>query len=104
MIGAQIGLDLNVVSQSIATVTDGVISVILRITGHSQAGRKAGQGNAIGRRERRHLELRLRPRKPTFLGRHLETASRCWAAWLLAAGPGMVERSPLCENSFLDDD
>ncbi len=35
MIGAQIGLDLNVVSQSIATVTDGVISVILRITGHS---------------------------------------------------------------------
>jgi Zn-dependent protease len=35
MIGAQIGLDLNVVSQSIATVTDAVISVILRITGHS---------------------------------------------------------------------
>ena len=35
MIGAQIGLDLNVVSQSIATVTDVVISVILRITGHS---------------------------------------------------------------------
>jgi Zn-dependent protease len=35
MIGAQIGLDLNVVSQSITTVTDGVISVILRITGHS---------------------------------------------------------------------
>jgi Zn-dependent protease len=35
MIGAQIGLDLNVVSQSIAAVTDAVISVILRITGHS---------------------------------------------------------------------
>jgi Zn-dependent protease len=35
IIGAQIGLDLNVVSQSIATVTDGVTSVILRITGHS---------------------------------------------------------------------
>jgi Zn-dependent protease len=35
MIGAQIGLDLNVVSQWIATVTDAVISVILRITGHS---------------------------------------------------------------------
>jgi Zn-dependent protease len=34
MIGAQ-RLDLNVVSQSIATVTDAVISVILRITGHS---------------------------------------------------------------------
>jgi hypothetical protein len=27
--------DLNVVSQSIATVTDAVISVILRITGHA---------------------------------------------------------------------
>jgi Zn-dependent protease len=35
MIGAQIGLDLNVVSQSIATVTEEVISAILRITGHS---------------------------------------------------------------------
>jgi Zn-dependent protease len=35
MIGAQVGLDLNVVSQSIATVTDAVISVILGITGHS---------------------------------------------------------------------
>jgi hypothetical protein len=35
MIGAQLGLDFNVVSQSIATVTDAVISVILRITGHS---------------------------------------------------------------------
>ena len=35
MIGAQIGLDLNVVSQSVATVTDAVISVILRITGQS---------------------------------------------------------------------
>jgi Zn-dependent protease len=35
MIGGQIGLDLNVVSQSIATVTDAVISVILRITGHT---------------------------------------------------------------------
>jgi len=35
MIGAQVGLDLNVLSQSIATVTDAVISVILGITGHS---------------------------------------------------------------------
>jgi Zn-dependent protease len=35
VIGRQIGLDLNVVSQSIATVTDAVISVILRLTGHS---------------------------------------------------------------------
>jgi Zn-dependent protease len=35
MIGAQVGLDLNIVSQSIAAVTDAVISVILRITGHS---------------------------------------------------------------------
>jgi hypothetical protein len=35
MIGAQMGLDLNVISQSIAMVTDAVISVILRITGHA---------------------------------------------------------------------
>jgi Zn-dependent protease len=35
MIGTQVGLDLNIVSQSIAAVTDAVISVILRITGHN---------------------------------------------------------------------
>jgi Zn-dependent protease len=35
MIGAQMGLDLNVVSQSIATVTNAVIAIILRITGHT---------------------------------------------------------------------
>jgi Zn-dependent protease len=35
MIGAQIGLDLNVVSQSITTVTDALISVILRLTGNN---------------------------------------------------------------------
>ena len=35
MIGAQIGLDLNVVSQSIATVTGAVIAAILWITGHT---------------------------------------------------------------------
>jgi Zn-dependent protease len=35
MIGAQMGLDFNVVSQSIATVTGAVIAVILRITGHT---------------------------------------------------------------------
>jgi Zn-dependent protease len=35
MIGAQMGLDFNVVSQSIAAVTNTVISVILRITGHA---------------------------------------------------------------------
>jgi Zn-dependent protease len=35
MIGAQMGLDLNVVSQSIATVTNAVIAIILRITGHA---------------------------------------------------------------------
>jgi Zn-dependent protease len=35
MIGAQMGLDFNVVSQSIAAVTNTVISVILRITGHT---------------------------------------------------------------------
>jgi Zn-dependent protease len=35
IIGAQMGLDLNVVSQSIATVTNAVISIILRITGHT---------------------------------------------------------------------
>jgi Zn-dependent protease len=35
MIGAQLGLDLNVVSQSIATVTNAVIAIILRITGHT---------------------------------------------------------------------
>jgi len=35
MIGAQMGLDLNVVSQSIAAVTNAVISVILRVTGHA---------------------------------------------------------------------
>jgi Zn-dependent protease len=34
MIGAQMGLDFNVVSQSIAAATNAVISVILRITGH----------------------------------------------------------------------
>jgi len=33
VIGAQMGLDLNVVSQSIAIVTNAVIAVILRITG-----------------------------------------------------------------------
>ena len=35
MIGAQMGLDLNVVSQSIATVTGAVIAAILWITGHT---------------------------------------------------------------------
>jgi Zn-dependent protease len=35
MIGAQMGLNFNVVSQSIAAVTNAVISVILRITGHA---------------------------------------------------------------------
>jgi Zn-dependent protease len=35
MIGAQMGLDLNVVSQSIATVTNAVIAIILWITGHT---------------------------------------------------------------------
>jgi Zn-dependent protease len=35
MIGAQIGLDLNVVSQSISAVTGAVIRVILWITGHA---------------------------------------------------------------------
>jgi Zn-dependent protease len=35
IIGAQMGLDLNVVSQSIATVTNAVIAIILRITGHA---------------------------------------------------------------------
>jgi Zn-dependent protease len=35
MIGAQMGLDFNVVSQSIAAVTNTVISIILRITGHT---------------------------------------------------------------------
>jgi Zn-dependent protease len=35
MIGAQIGLDLNVVSQSIAAVTGAVIGIILWITGHT---------------------------------------------------------------------
>jgi Zn-dependent protease len=35
MIGAQMGLNFNVVSQSIAAVTNTVISVILRITGHA---------------------------------------------------------------------
>jgi Zn-dependent protease len=35
MIGAQMGLDFNVMSQSIAAVTNAVISVILRITGHA---------------------------------------------------------------------
>jgi Zn-dependent protease len=36
MIGAQMGLDLNVVSQSISAVTGAVIRVILWITGHAQ--------------------------------------------------------------------
>jgi Zn-dependent protease len=35
IVGAQMGLDLNVVSQSIATVTNAVIAIILRITGHA---------------------------------------------------------------------
>jgi Zn-dependent protease len=35
MIGAQLGINLNVVSQSIATVTNAVIAIILRITGHT---------------------------------------------------------------------
>jgi Zn-dependent protease len=35
IIGAQMGLDLNFVSQSIATVTNAVIAIILRITGHT---------------------------------------------------------------------
>ena len=35
MIGAQMGLDLNVVSQSIAAVTNAVIAIILWITGHT---------------------------------------------------------------------
>jgi Zn-dependent protease len=35
MIGAQMGLDFNVVSQTIATVTGAVIAVILRISGNS---------------------------------------------------------------------
>jgi Zn-dependent protease len=35
LIGAQIGLDLSVVSQVVAVVTDEVIAVILRITGHT---------------------------------------------------------------------
>jgi Zn-dependent protease len=35
MIGAQMGLDFNVVSRSIAAVTNAVVSVILRITGHA---------------------------------------------------------------------
>jgi Zn-dependent protease len=35
IIGAQMGLDLNVVSQSIATVTNAVIAAILWITGHT---------------------------------------------------------------------
>jgi Zn-dependent protease len=35
MIGAQIGLDLNVVSQSIATATGAAIAAILWITGHT---------------------------------------------------------------------
>jgi Zn-dependent protease len=35
MIGAQIGLDLNVVSQSIGTVTGAVIRLILWMTGHA---------------------------------------------------------------------
>ena len=35
MIGAQIGLDLNVVSQSIAAATGAVIGIILWITGHT---------------------------------------------------------------------
>jgi Zn-dependent protease len=35
MIGAQMGLDFNVVSRSIAAVTNAVISVILRISGHA---------------------------------------------------------------------
>jgi Zn-dependent protease len=36
MIGAQMGLDLNVVSQSISAVTGAVIRVILSMTGHAQ--------------------------------------------------------------------
>jgi Zn-dependent protease len=36
MIGAQMGLDLNVVSQSISAATGAVIRVILWITGHAQ--------------------------------------------------------------------
>jgi Zn-dependent protease len=35
MIGAQMGLDLNVVSQSIATVTGAAVAAILWITGHT---------------------------------------------------------------------
>ena len=35
MIGAYMGLDFNVVSQSIATVTGAVFAVILQITGHT---------------------------------------------------------------------
>ena len=35
MIGAYMGLDFNVVSQSIATVTGAVIAIILQITGHT---------------------------------------------------------------------
>jgi uncharacterized membrane protein len=36
MIGAQLGLDLDVVSQSISAATGAVIRVILRITGHAR--------------------------------------------------------------------
>jgi hypothetical protein len=35
MIGAQLGIDLNVVSQSISAVTGAVIGIILWITGHT---------------------------------------------------------------------
>jgi hypothetical protein len=35
LIGAQLGLDLNVVSQSISAVTGAVIRLILWITGHA---------------------------------------------------------------------
>jgi hypothetical protein len=35
IIGTQMGLDLNIVSRSIAAVTDAVIGIILWITGHT---------------------------------------------------------------------
>jgi hypothetical protein len=35
IVGAQMGLDLNLVSQSIAKVTNAVIAIILWITGHA---------------------------------------------------------------------
>jgi hypothetical protein len=35
MIGAQIGLDFNIVSHVIAVVTNEVVAVILRLTGYS---------------------------------------------------------------------